>query len=88
LNDFSFLLFIVVPQGIQLFLSVLFVPAGIALSLALSSLKSPSPTSHGRKKPTDLNPRNHSVVYTIFAVLYLLSFVSSYFFIRHVFQTN
>lgn len=76
MNDFSFLVFVVVPQGVQLFLCAFFVLLGIALSLAWSNLKSPSASSHRRKKPSELNPRNHSLAYTIFAVLYLLSFVS------------
>lgn len=71
-NDLSFLIFIVLPQGVQFILGTFFTLSGIVLSLIKLNEKSP-PQTHARKKPTQLHLRSWTMNYIIFSLVFVLS---------------
>jgi hypothetical protein len=80
-NDLSFLMFIVLPQAVQLFLSIIFAFVGVVLSFVRVDEKATTVTTTTatlRKKPKELQLRVLTMNYVIFCFVYILSAVSSF----------
>ena len=83
-NDLSFLMFTVLPQGIQLGLAFFISCISIILCVIASTDKTGNVTTTAttttlRKIPTELQVRHLSMNYSIFSFVYLLSAVRTCF---------
>ena len=82
-NDFSFLVFVILPQGFQFFVGILASFFGVVFGVIRLNDKETTTTTMTtttavvRKKPKELQLRNLTLNYIIFSFIFILSAVGS-----------